>query len=260
MLTTQQFANLCDTTKKTILYYDKIGLLKPNLVTPNGRKYEVRQVLYFQKIVLLKSFGFNLDEIKNIIESDDFDQMFKDRREKLEQQQAKLSQKLNLVEKYLKNLKNKQFLINPKIKTVGPYEYYAINRSGRYVDISRFNRELSSLINDPKFNRVYFTIFHTDAYSPDQSNMTIGALITEANPQNYPSVNMETIPKQKAVTYTHLGSYRYLSYVWQFLIKYVHDKKLKPYQEYCDREFYQLGALVKKDEDKLITELQVPIL
>jgi len=85
MLTTQQFADLCDTTKKTILYYDRIGLLKPVMLSNNSRKYEIKQVLHFQKIVLLKSFGFSLDEIKEIIQSNDFNQIFNNRKQKLEQ-------------------------------------------------------------------------------------------------------------------------------------------------------------------------------
>ena len=61
------------------------------------------------------------------------------------------------------------------------------------------------------------------------------------------------------VSYSHVGSYRYLSYVWQFLGKFVQDKKLCPNPDYPDREFYRIGGLVEKNEDKLVTELQVPI-
>ncbi|PIP52759.1 hypothetical protein COX08_04685 [Candidatus Beckwithbacteria bacterium CG23_combo_of_CG06-09_8_20_14_all_34_8] len=259
MLTTQQFADLCDTTKKTILYYDRIGLLKPVMLSNNSRKYEIKQVLHFQKIVLLKSFGFSLDEIKEIIQSNDFNQIFNNRKQKLEQQQEKLSQKLRLVQKYLHNLKNKQFLINPKVKTVGPYRYYAIRRVGRYVDINRFDQELSKLINDTKFKRIYFTIFHTLTYAPDQCDMTVAALIEEKDPKQYPQTEIKLVPKQKVVSYAHVGSYRYLSYVWQFLGKFVQDKKFCPNPDYPDREFYRIGGLVEKNEDKLVTELQVPI-
>jgi len=260
MLTTQQFADLCDTTKKTILYYDKIGLITPNLRTPLGRKYEIRQVLRFQKIALLKSFGFPLDKIISIIDSEDFNHIFRERVEKLELEQERLSQKLSLIQGYLKNLRTKQFLINPKQKTVEPYYYYAIRKTGRYIDISQFDRELSYLIEDITFKHIYFTVFHTPTYSPDNCEMTIGAINSAKNPKQFQNVNLELMLQHKVISYIHLGSYRYLSYVWQFLDQYVFDKKYKIRKDLPCRELYIKGGLVEKNEDKLVTELQVPIL
>ncbi|MFC1790661.1 MerR family transcriptional regulator [Patescibacteria group bacterium] len=69
MLKTKAFAQLCDTSKRTIIYYDQIGLLKPIRRRGIYRLYHHRQVLKYQKIYLLKSFGLTLKEIKTYLPS-----------------------------------------------------------------------------------------------------------------------------------------------------------------------------------------------
>ncbi|MFS0723141.1 MerR family transcriptional regulator [Paenibacillus sp. 1P07SE] len=64
-VTIGQFAKLVDSTVRTIRYYDKIGLLRPQKTNKNGRKVYTRSdVELFQQIMILKHFGLSLDEIK----------------------------------------------------------------------------------------------------------------------------------------------------------------------------------------------------
>ncbi|MEA4988772.1 MAG: MerR family DNA-binding transcriptional regulator, partial [Anaerovorax sp.] len=47
-LTTGEFASLCGVKKDTILYYDEIGILKPDYFAENGyRYYSPNQVMIF---------------------------------------------------------------------------------------------------------------------------------------------------------------------------------------------------------------------
>lgn len=72
LITANQFAKLCNVSKQTILYYDKMDLLKPKMVTENGyRYYEISQIEVFSVIYALKSVGMSLSEIKEYFDNKD---------------------------------------------------------------------------------------------------------------------------------------------------------------------------------------------
>lgn len=69
LISTKQFATLCQTTKHTLIHYDEIGILKPNYVGENGyRYYSLSQTEIFDVISFLKEMGLPLKEIKLVCE------------------------------------------------------------------------------------------------------------------------------------------------------------------------------------------------
>lgn len=72
--TTGKFAQMANVTARTIRYYDKCELLKPNYIGENGYRYYVdADLLKLQRILLLKQLGFSLEEISPILMENDFD-------------------------------------------------------------------------------------------------------------------------------------------------------------------------------------------
>lgn len=265
MLTTKQFADLCSTTKKTIIHYDRIGLLKPasyhKALHTSFRLYEPKQVLIYQKIYLLKSFGLLLSMVKQCLNDQKcFEKVFNDRYGVLEQEKAKIDAKLKKLDEYLNNLKTGKNLVSPKIKIIKPFYIYAIERTGRYVDIKSFDEELGKLIGDKKFKYPYVTIFKDQDFLPEKCNMIIGAVVGNKKPEDIKGVQILKINGYKALTYIHIGSYSYLSFIWQFLNKYVKEHNLELDPKNPDREFYLKGSLIESNEDNLVTELQIPII
>lgn len=67
MLSISEFANLCNTTVKTLRFYDRKGLLPADYVSPeSGYRYYRRSSLFkYQTIAALKEAGFSLQEIKD---------------------------------------------------------------------------------------------------------------------------------------------------------------------------------------------------
>ncbi|MGE7622899.1 MerR family transcriptional regulator [Viridibacillus sp. NPDC096237] len=61
-------------TVRTLRYYDKIGLLKPASQTEGGhRLYTNEEIKKLQEIQFLKKIGFTLQEIKNMLASNEWD-------------------------------------------------------------------------------------------------------------------------------------------------------------------------------------------
>ncbi len=68
---TSEFAKRCGVEKRTLFYYDEIGLLKPERVLENGyREYSQRQAARMEEIKLLQSTGLSLAEIKAMLASE----------------------------------------------------------------------------------------------------------------------------------------------------------------------------------------------
>lgn len=260
MISTKAFADLCSTTKKTIIYYDRIGILKPHAKIGQIRQYHPRQVLSYQKIVLLKTFGLSLKEIKKNLRSPALIKIFIKQQEKLIINKLILEKRIAKLKEFNNNLKQGKPLVVPVIKAINPYQIYGIEKVGRYVDIASHQTEIFKLIGDPQFYHVGLTIFYGPSFSPHQSKMITGFLIKSHHPKLIKGVSLIAAPAHKAVSYTHIGSYNYMSYIWQFLDKYITENRLKRHPKLFCREFYLRGGLVEKNEDNLITELQIPII
>ncbi|RXM58355.1 MerR family transcriptional regulator [Clostridium tetani] len=69
-LTTGEFAKFFNIPKKTLFYYNDIGLFCPEIVKKNGyRYYSYKQLYTFEIILSFKRLGMSLKEIKNYLEN-----------------------------------------------------------------------------------------------------------------------------------------------------------------------------------------------
>lgn len=101
-----ELAKITGITVRTLHYYDEIGLLKPSEVTDSGhRLYGTQSLNDLYRIIAMKEMGFPLDEIKNLLVSDEIKiselidlQMFR--------LQEEISQKQLLFSKILKVKQN----------------------------------------------------------------------------------------------------------------------------------------------------------
>lgn len=93
MLAIGEFSKICGVSTKTLRYYDEIGLIRPvEINTENGyRYYSIEQMKKMLFINRLKTYGFSLDEIKQLTEYDEG------------QQEEELYKALNLKKLQLKN-------------------------------------------------------------------------------------------------------------------------------------------------------------
>lgn len=63
-----QFAKKANVTPRTVRYYNQIGLLEPSYIGENNyRFYTEEDFIKLQRILILKEFGFSLDEISSIL-------------------------------------------------------------------------------------------------------------------------------------------------------------------------------------------------
>ncbi|WP_330586810.1 MerR family transcriptional regulator [Aminipila terrae] len=74
MMTVNEVSKLAGVSVRTLHYYDTIGLLHPSEVTGSGyRLYDYAALERLQQILLFRELEFSLKEIKQILDSPDFD-------------------------------------------------------------------------------------------------------------------------------------------------------------------------------------------
>lgn len=70
LFTIGQFAQLHEINKKTLMWYDEIGLLKPAIIKENGYRYYTYQQSYLLEIILmLRELNVSIPDIQNFLEN-----------------------------------------------------------------------------------------------------------------------------------------------------------------------------------------------
>ncbi|MGX6979240.1 MerR family transcriptional regulator [Vagococcus elongatus] len=73
LYTVSQVAKRTGVTVKTLHYYQKIKLLLPSKIGENGyRYYSESDIKFLQEILLYRTMGFSLKDIKTILSTDDY--------------------------------------------------------------------------------------------------------------------------------------------------------------------------------------------
>jgi DNA-binding transcriptional MerR regulator len=99
----KEFSRLVDVSVRTLHYYDKIGLLTPSIRRDNDyRLYSERDLLKLQQIIALKYFGFDLRQIKSMLEgSNDLFAQFSSQTKMLKQKAETLQHASNLLDELI---------------------------------------------------------------------------------------------------------------------------------------------------------------
>lgn len=108
-----EFAKRSGVTVKTLLHYDKIGLLKPSEKTGSGyRIYCEEDLLKLQQITTLKFIGLSLNEIKHILyeSGENLDSMISIQKKALEEKKKHIDEVIQVFDKAQYAAKKNGFL------------------------------------------------------------------------------------------------------------------------------------------------------
>lgn len=105
--TIRKLADMAGISVRTLHYYDQIGLLKPRYRHDNGyRYYGEEEVILLQQIMFYRELGFNLDEIRSIISSSDYNvsEALEQHRNLLVKKGERLKELINTVERTISKM------------------------------------------------------------------------------------------------------------------------------------------------------------
>lgn len=261
LITAGELAKLATTTKRTIHFYDEKGVLKPVRISgANYRYYQERQILDYQRILLLSTLGVSLDEIKKYLgKKGNLANLFDDKKELIEKEIRMLEFNLQNLITFQRNLKVNGTMVNPEVKVLPSFGVYYIQKEGSYAMIGRYCEELSNMFLYQGDNITTLAIFEQQGYRPTKSRMKIAVLAAKGMKVKEGFKNivhyMEFDPG-KVLTYTHNGSGSLLSLFWKELEKYCLLNKITIRKEVPDFEIYRK---VNPDHTKQFFEIYLPI-
>ncbi len=261
-ITAGELAKLAGTTKRTVLWYDQKGVLKPKEVSIRGvRLYGEVQVLDYQKILLLTDLGVTLKEIKEYLDkNDDIRDLFETKRNYIKREIGKLTFNLKNIDRFTKNIKSNGTMIKPEIKVMKPFEVYYIEKIGSYVKIKDYCSELASMFSNKGRGFTTVSIFEDPTYSPKRSRIKISVI---AKPGMVIKKEFRDVVKKmefnpgKVITYTHNGAGELLSLFWKELEKYCTFNDITIRHDIPDFEIYHA---ISDDDAKTKMEIFLPIL
>jgi DNA-binding transcriptional MerR regulator len=111
MYTINQLAKMAGITRRTLHYYDEIGLLKPSLVGENGyRYYGEDTLLRLQQILFYRELELPLEQIRLILADPNFDpqQALKSHRTEIQKRIQRLERLIHTVDTTLNHLRGEQ--------------------------------------------------------------------------------------------------------------------------------------------------------
>lgn len=248
LLTAGQFAKLARTTKRTILWYEQIGILLPVSVADNGyRLYEPRQILDFQIIALLRQLNFSLEEIESHIKGGQpLMSLFNSKKDDIAHQILRLQRMYQDLEAYGSNLADSKFLVKPQVQTISSYEIYYTPVVAPYADIRSLCAQLQAQFAAIPSDAVFLTIFEDQQYKPQAAKMRIGVIKQPGMQLRTDAVNVQaaTIPAYDALVHCHQGDGSLLSLLWTEIGKYcrAHNMKPAPQTDFYELELYYPDA------------------
>lgn len=226
-----QLSKLAGVSSRTLRYYEEIGLLLPREKGDNGyRYYDSRQVDRLQQIMFYRSFDMELDDIKNILNSDDFNPVtaLESHLVKLENQKAKINRLIDSVNKTIMSLKGETTMSDKE--KFAAFKQNIVNENEK-----KYGEEIRKKYGDKTVDDTNKKILDMSQESwnsleelNEQLNKTLKAAVEEGNSAS------ETAQKACALHKEWLGHY------WNFYSKEAHLNLCLMYtQDVRFKEYYE---------------------
>ncbi len=228
LLTPAQLATYAHTTKRTVLFYDELGILKPAKILPNRyRLYDPKQIVELQLITLLRNLHLSTNEIKAyLLKKGTLKELFFEKKKQLQTELRSLELVLSSIDKFYKDAKGSEFLIKPEIKEVRGFKAYCIERESSYSKVSLHFLELRKLLGKYPKNSSFVIFYSSQVFSPLKEKMKFGIVTKDYEP-SHKDLQMLKIPSYKALSYSYNGSPKFLSLLWVQLAKIAEDQNYK---------------------------------
>ncbi len=115
-----EVVKMFDTTKETLRHYENIGLIQPEIDDRKYRYYGFEEMAKLRQLFVLKDFGFQLEEMKDVmskkVSQEDFTKLLKKQDKLLQKKIERFINIQNNISAVLDMLKYEKYNINFKLK------------------------------------------------------------------------------------------------------------------------------------------------
>lgn len=268
-----KFSLITRLSQKALRLYDTIGLLKPaekDLAT-GYRYYTISQIEKAIKIKTLTWMGFNLDEIKLLLNADkkETEKIFQKRLSEIQKEIERLKkiESILLNKPVLEDVFDAVFNISiskPVIKEVPKLRVLSKREKGTYEKtIGKLIGELMNCINHPdnqrnlvKISAPIMMLCYDEEYKENDADIEVAIPISGRITVEDPFMEVKTLPECEVVSVIYKGPYENIGVAYSKIYSYAAENNLKLIGP--DRSLY-LNNPNEVKEDDLMTEIQYPV-
>lgn len=230
-LTVSQFAKLHNVNKRTLHYYDEIGIFSPDYKGDNGyRYYDYMQGVDFEYIKMLKELNMGLDEIKKYIDNpneEDFKEIAEVKIKEINQEIKLLNRRKEVLEDKLQKLSKCDEVRNKNYMKVVEYE----EEKFFYTPFKFEDDDLKQLISHIK------DVWTVDEYCKGIGSFVSVEKIQRGEFEEYDGLFIEMLddinsdntiikPKGKYICAYHMGDWDTLPDFYGEIVEYAEENNL----------------------------------
>ena len=256
-------SKLYNISNDILRYYEKIGLLTPDVRGENGyRYYSEKQLWKLNNIRSLRGLGVGLKDITNFLQTRSIkktEEMIEFQLKKIDEnlnELLNLKRELNIKKENISFFKNFSDYEIPKIKFI-PKRYILLKR-GNFRDESEINLELKKLKRkSPEDNDFIFTeseigtVIKLEEWEKGNYSDYIGTfIITNEIKENF-------LDEGEYLTYFFSGDYINLSKHYKKLKEFIRENNYRV----CGNiiELYHIEMHITENKEEYVTEIQIPL-
>lgn len=256
------FSRITGLTVKTLRYYDEQGILNPSYRADNTyRYYDGSDFQRARLVIILRDLNFSIAEMKEILANydspDDLTYYLSEKKDKIAEQIKREEELIKKIDLYLQPQETEVRSMNYKIelKEFEALTVASIRYIGKYSDVGKY---IGTIYKEAKgkTSGVPFCCYYDGEYKEEadiELCVPVRGKVAGAN------VTTKQLPKIKAITVTHTGSYETLNLAYKAVLDYAREHNLECLLPY--REIYHKGPgmIFKGNPNKYVTEIVIPV-
>jgi len=262
------FSKLTHVSIRMLRYYDEIGIFKPVSVDDftSYRYYSASQIPTLNKIVSLKSLGFNLSEVKEIIEVTDSKkhiEILKQKKQELSKKIVDDKARLNSLENYIENYNKESIYMkyDVVIKAVPSIKVVTLRKNiPNYESEGMLWGEFMEKVNkhNVKLSSGCYAKFYEDGYTENNVDVEIGNQVLELQDDVDGLVFKETEEIKLAATLLVSGDYvPNIKNGFNYMAKWLEDNNYKITDN--SYTYYIKGPGEETNPENYLTEIVIPV-
>ncbi|MDT2640303.1 MerR family transcriptional regulator [Enterococcus dongliensis] len=270
LLSIGEAADICHVSRKTLRFYEELGLLVPDYVSPqnNYRYYSEETVMLIPILKYYKQMGFHLQEMSGVADTSDYffhQRNFLSKLDSLKKEEERIqncyeavSDWVGLLNEGMITTENQMCSIN--LKYIEREPYYFLEQSFEYdykksiinIDWTNHLEKFESEITGPVI--LGFSDYQTKAEGTIQS----ATILQKPVRNSKVSLPRQDLGGQMFLCMYHLGDYQTIDEKYQILAEWAleHNYQIGPN---C-YERYVIDFWSTQDSNKFVTEIMIPVI
>ncbi len=264
MFSIGEFSRICQVSIKTLRYYDKIGLIKPDYVElSTGYRYydkmQIKEMLFIQR---LKRYGFSLEEIGEILVCTEKSALFsklQNQKKKLKMQQMEMGMAISELSSHLADFERTGDIMGYQKKyeiQLKETEEIHVLASRQKMSVEEFGKYYGKIYERVPKERVtpngqVGAVYHDKEFDPECSDIELIIGIREKEKAD------RTMEGGLCACTVHKGPYSSLPDAYGAVVSWLDESEWEmagaPYEFYIKSQFDSLSP------EDWITEIYFPV-